>query len=147
MRSALTGVLFLLLGTAPAFATLGKTVASVARDRQQMGGALRTTAAAGFSVQEIERDDGIVVREYVSPGGQVFGVAWSGPARPDLAVLLGDYFAAFQRAPRSPARHRGGFVLRTDALVVELGGQMRAMHGRAYVPALVPASVSASAVR
>lgn len=147
MRSLLTGVAFVLLGTTSSWAVLGKPAASVVRDHEQVGGELRTTAAAGFSVQEIEAADGIVVREYVSPKGEVFAVSWSGPARPNLALLLGDYYRAFQDASRSPMRHRGPFAMRTDHLVVEMGGQMRARHGRAYLPDRLPAAVSAAAIR
>jgi uncharacterized protein DUF2844 len=147
MRSLLTGIAFVLIGTAPVWAVLGKPAASVARDHERVGGALRTTAAAGFTVQEMEADDGIVVREYVSPQGDVFAVSWSGPARPNLSALLGDYYPQLQNASRSPVRHRGPFALRTAHLVVEMGGQMRALHGRAYLPDRLPATFSAAAIR
>ena len=64
----------------PAWAVLGQGVASVASDQQRLKGQLRSAAAEGFSVHEITAADGSLVREYVSPAGEVFGVAWRGPA-------------------------------------------------------------------
>jgi hypothetical protein len=119
----------------------------VASDQQHLRGDLRSTAAEGFLVQEISAADGNVVREYVSPDGRVFGISWRGPTRPDLAPLLGDYFREFQRASRSAARRRGPLVVRTDRLVVEMGGHMRAFHGRAYVPDLLPVTLSPDVVQ
>jgi hypothetical protein len=137
----------LLLGTTPAWAALGGSAATVATDRQQLRGELRSVAAEGFSVQEISAADGSVVREYVSPSGRVFAVSWRGPVRPDLALVLGDYFREFQQASRSRLHRRGPLVVRTDRLVVEMGGHMRAFHGRAYVPDLLPVTLSLEVVR
>jgi hypothetical protein len=138
----------MLLGTAPTWAALGKPVSSVADDQKRLGGEVHIrSAAAGLAVHEISVADGTVVREYVSPAGEVFGVSWRGATRPDLVALLGDHYSAFREAPR-PAGHRHGpLVLRTDHLVVEMGGHMRDFHGRAYLPDRLPASVSAEAVR
>jgi hypothetical protein len=147
MRSILTAVTLVLVGTVPSWAVLGKPAASVAGDHGRLGGTLRSTAAAAFSVQEIEAEDGGLVREYVSPGGDVFAVSWRGPTRPDLVTLLGDYYPELQQAARAPVRRRGGLAVRTPRLVVESGGQMRAQHGRAYLPDRLPAGVSAADIR
>src|SRR5262249_57247801 len=115
-------------GVAPAttWAALGQPLSSVAADHKRLGGELRSTSASGYSVHEISAADGNVVREYVSPAGEVFGVAWEGPTLPNLPALLGDHFPAFQQATQS-ARHRPGPVaVRTDRLVVESGGPMPA---------------------
>jgi len=146
-RGSLVVFSIVFLGPTPAWAVLGGSVASVASDQQRLRGELRSTAADGFSIHEITAEDGVVVREYISPGGQVFGLSWRGPVRPNLAPLLGEYFPAFQKASRSAARRRGPLVVRTDQLVVEMGGHMRAFHGRAYLPDLLPATVSAAVVR
>jgi hypothetical protein len=147
MRSFLTGIVFVLLGTTPSWAVLGKPLATVAGDQQRLQGELRSSAADGFSVQEIEAADGVVVREYVSPAGDVFAVSWRGATRPSLPELLGDYYPEFQKASRSTVRRRGSLVVRTARLVVEMGGQMRALHGRAYLPDRLPAAVSAADIR
>jgi hypothetical protein len=119
----------------------------VASDQRHLGGERRSIAADAFSVEEIRSAMGTVVREYVGPAGQVFALSWRGPVRPDLRHLLGEHFAAFERASRSTARVRGPLVVRTGPLVVEMGGHVRDFHGRAYLPALLPDGVSQAAVR
>jgi Protein of unknown function (DUF2844) len=147
MRTVLAGVAFVLLGTTSSWAVLGKPIASVAGDQQRMNGELRASTAAGFSVQEIAAADGVVVREYSSPAGDVFAVSWRGATRPNLVLLLGDYYPEFQQASRSTVRHRGSLSVRTPHLVVEMGGPMRALHGRAYLPERLPATVTAADLR
>jgi hypothetical protein len=97
-------------------------------------------------VQQITAAGGTVVREFVAPSGLVFGVAWEGPTVPDLEPLLGSHYAAFRQAVTSSGRRRARVVLRTEELVVESGGHMRAFRGRAYLPGLVPAGLAAEAV-
>ena len=148
MKAVNAAASMMLLGTTPIWAALGKPVSSVAEDQKRLGGEVRTlSTASGFAVHEISAADGTVVREYVSPAGEVFAVSWRGATRPNLVDLLGDHYPAFRDAPR-PAGHRHGpLVLRTDHLVVEMGGHMRDFHGRAYLPDRLPANVSAEAVR
>jgi len=148
VKAVVAAVATMLLGTTPIWAALGKPVSSVAEDQKRLGGEVRRlSAAAGFAVHEITAADGTVVREYVSPAGEGFAGSWRGATRPNLVDLLGDHYPAFRDAPR-PAGHRHGpLVLRTDHLVVEMGGHMRDFHGRAYLPDRLPASVSAEAVR
>jgi len=138
----------MLLGTTPVWATLGKPVSSVADDGKRMGGAVRTLSTAqGFAVHEISAADGTLVREYVSPAGEVFGISWKGMTHPDLVDLLGDHYPAFRDAPRRPGHRHGPLVVRTDHVVVEMGGHMRDFHGRAYLPDRLPARVSSDAIR
>jgi len=129
------------------WAALGQPASSVSADQARLRGEVHATMREGFSVHEIAAADGRLVREFVSPAGMVFGVAWEGPTLPNLAELLGPYFVEFQRAAHASPRRRGPVVVRTERLVVESGGHLRAFHGRAYVPDLVPAAASASAVR
>jgi len=140
----LSAVLFV---TAPAWAVLGEYEASVNSDQQSLRGELRTIPREGYSIQQITSRDGTVVKEYVSPQGLVFGISWRGPAMPNLQELLGAYFAQWQQAQRSQAHRRGPLVLRTDKLVVESGGHLRAFHGRAYVPNLMPNNIRAEVVQ
>jgi Protein of unknown function (DUF2844) len=148
VKAVIAAASMMLLGTTPLWAALGKPVSSVADDQKRLGGEVHTrSTAAGFAVQEISAADGTVVREYVSPAGEVFGVSWRGATRPNLVDLLGDHYAAFRQAPRPPGHRRGPLVVRTDHLVVEMGGHMRDFHGRAYLPDRLPASVSSDAVR
>ena len=132
---------------APCWAVLGERVESVASDQQRLHGELRSRAGEGFSVHEIRVPDGTTVTEYASPDGVVFGVSWRGPFVPDLARLLGSSFPEYQAASRSPVRQRHPVRVRTDGLVVELGGHARAFHGRAYLPRELPEGVSEAEVQ
>ena len=158
MRTVTAVMLVLILGSTPAWAVLGEYENSVASDQKVMHGEVRAIARQGYSVQEIKSGERTVVREYVSPSGLVFGVAWHGPAMPNLQQLLGSYFTEFQQmrgtydadssqTARSSARRRGPIVVRTDKLVVESGGHMRSFHGRAFVPGLFPPNISAEVVQ
>jgi Protein of unknown function (DUF2844) len=147
MKVVLAVLLVLTFAGTPGWASLGEHEASVSLDQQVMRGELRATTQDGYSVQQITAMDGMVVKEFVSPAGMVFGVSWQGPTMPNLQQLLGSYFTQFQEASQSRTRHRGPMVLRTDKLVVESGGHMRAFHGRAYVPELMPKGVTAEVVR
>ncbi len=146
VRTVLAGV-SLLLPAVPSWAVLGESVGSLAADRQRLRGELRSSAGEGFSVYEIAGTDGTVVRQYASPSGRVFAVAWRGPFVPELAPLLGSYFPEFQQAARSAVRRRGPLVSRTSRLVVETGGHVRDFHGRAYIPGELPPGVQEGGLR
>ena len=141
--------LALLLAAGPARATLGPALDSVAADRQTISpaGAITHQSAAGYSVSQFQSAAGTTVREYVAPDGMVFGVAWNGPQPPNLAVLLGQYFNQFQQGVlKQPPGLRGSLVQSND-LVVQTGGHMLDLRGRAYVPSLLPAGVDAEVVQ
>jgi len=147
MRTLLLVVSMLLVSATRSWAVLGESLDSLVADQQRLHGEVRSTAGDGFSVHEIASENGTVVRQYAAPSGVVFGVSWQGPFVPDLSHLLGAYFGEYQRAVRSPVRRRAPLALRTDGLVVETGGHVRAFHGRVYVPELVPPAVSEQVVR
>jgi hypothetical protein len=146
-------VLAVLAFGATAFAALGGDVSSVEADQQQMRLAARSTQATEkYTVHELRTDDGPVVREFASPSGRVFGVAWQSPTMPDLRQLLGSYYEQFQKARTVTAatgaiRRRGPIYVKEPGLVVESGGHMRAYVGRAYDPSLLPAGVSAEEIK
>jgi len=137
----------LLGGVARAWAVLGESVRSVQTDQQYFRGQLLTSGRQGYALHQISAPSHMVIREYVSHEGTVFGVAWEGPAMPDLPQLLGSYFAEFQQAAQNVHRRHGPLVVETDHLVVESAGHMRAFHGRAYVPSLVPNSLTPAVVQ
>ncbi len=147
MRTLLLVLSIALLGAARSWAVLGESLDSLAADRQRLQGEVHSSARDGFSVHEITSANGTVVRQYAAPSGVVFGVSWQGPFVPNLSQLLGAYFPEYQRAVQSAVRRRGPLSVRTDHLVIQAGGHMRALHGRVYVPQLVPTSVSAEVVR
>jgi hypothetical protein len=139
-----------LAGSSRALAELGGNVTTVDSDQQQMQGAKRAVRnAQSYSAHEFRAQSGTVVREFVSPGGKVFGVAWQGPRIPDLRQLLGSYYAEFERATTEARsiRHRGPLVIQEPGLVVQSGGHMRAYTGRAYAPDLLPEGVRAEEIR
>jgi Protein of unknown function (DUF2844) len=142
----LAAVLLSLLFAVPTWAVLGEREQSVIADQQRLRGELRSVAGQGYTVHEISAPDGMVVKEYVSSGGVVFGVSWRGRTMPDLQNLLGSYFPEFQQAAESAPRRRA-LAVRTDRLVVESSGHMRAFRGRAYVPSLLPSGVTDEVVQ
>jgi uncharacterized protein DUF2844 len=145
-RIALAAAAVALAGRASA--GLGEPAEAVAADRKALqaepGG---TVAHEGYTVERMA-SPGHAVREFVSPSGVVFGVAWDGISHPDLSRLLASYAPEYQRAAAkpSPAGRRRRRV-RTEHVVVEAWGHMRSLHGRAYVPALVPPGVTIDAIR
>jgi uncharacterized protein DUF2844 len=147
MKRAWQLVFILLLGAIPGWAVLGEYQNTVGADQRVMRGQIQSVTQQGYSLHEIKGADGAVVREYVSPDGVVFGLSWQSPAMPNLAQLLGSYFPDFQLASNRRMRHRGPLVVRTDRVVIESGGHMRAFRGRAYVPSLMPKNLSPEVVR
>jgi hypothetical protein len=122
-----------------AHATLGESEASVAYDATRVSGSIKMQQRANFRVHEISLPSGTELREFVSSNGQVFAVAWRGPSMPNLKQTLGSYFDKYVSAAQlqvAPRRHVG---VRSDELVVESAGHMRAFHGLAYLPQALPA--------
>jgi Protein of unknown function (DUF2844) len=108
---------------------------------------LRSIDAHTYVVHEIATT-GTVVREYVSPAGVVFGVAWEGQFQPDFLHLLGPYYEqAKQAASGQPRTRRAPIVIDTPGLVFQQTGHLRSFHGIAYIPQLLPAAVQASDIR
>lgn len=132
----------------PALAVLGDTAASVLDDQARMKGTLRSVDNRTYVMHEITSSAGTVVREFVSPQGAVFGVAWEGQVPPDLQQLLGPYYQQAQKARAAQQHHgRAPVVIETPSLVLYQTGHMRSFHGQAYVPQLLPQGVQASDIR
>jgi hypothetical protein len=132
----------------PAWASLGDNVTTVQADKVHMKGSLRSIAAQRYVTHEIQVPTGQVVREFVSPEGNVFGVAWEGPYQPDLQQVLGSYFEPMKQAVAAQQRHGHGPVyLETSGFVFQMGGHARSFHGRAYVPAMVPQGVDVTEIQ
>jgi hypothetical protein len=130
-------------------ATLGESAGSIASDRKALSAQRHvTTARNGYTVQEIDAN-AVVVREYVSSSGIVFGIAWNGLIHPDLTQLLGSYAGEYQKTLkqtlRVPGRRR--LQVKTSRVVVEKWGHMRDLRGRAYDPALIPSGVNVDEIK
>jgi hypothetical protein len=133
----------ILASSVPAQATLGAGVDSVATDRKALSAVKRATSSrASYSIQE-SASVATVVREYLTPSNVVFAVAWNGLVPPDLSVLLGTYATEYREAKRQLPRRHGQRRTRVKgaSVIVETWGHMRDLHGRAYLPALVPSGV------
>lgn len=142
------GAVVMSLAAPSAWATLGRDAASIKDDGAHMKAALRVKPNDNlFTVHELTMPTGTVVREYVSPAGKVFGVAWRGPYLPDFRQLLGDYFAPVMQTPRNQRQGRGPLEVRQPNVIFQSGGHMRSFFGRAYVPGMLPKGVSADVVQ
>jgi hypothetical protein len=131
-----------------AFASLGGDFNSVMTDQIHFQGSIKTTETASFTVQEIHPQTGIVIREYVSPAGKVFAVSWHGPRMPDMQQLLGSYFQQYSDGVKAQASPRRRFlqIVQPD-FVFQHGGHMRSYTGKAYLPQLLPAGVTAEDIQ
>ncbi|MHB8721765.1 MAG: DUF2844 domain-containing protein [Steroidobacteraceae bacterium] len=132
-----------LLCAAPARAGLEGDAAQVLADGTAMQGVVQSTPGRLYDIQEITAGTGTRVREYLNRSGRVFAISWSGPAVPDMRLLLGSHYDSYAQA-LSAMNHsglRGSMRVASSELVVESGGHMRAYSGRAYLPALIPPGV------
>ena len=133
----------------PAMAVLGDNAASVLTDQARMNGTLRSVDKRTYVMHEITSASGTVVREFVSPAGVVFGVAWEGQFPPDLQRLLGPYYQQAQPAAtqeQAQRQRRAPVVIETPGLVLYEAGHMRSFHGQAYIPQLLPQGVPAGEI-
>ena len=143
-------------GDAASTAVIGKslpgTVKMAKRAVVQKASGSSTAPSSGatsdslYTVQETDAP-GTTVREFISPDGKVFAVAWRGIVEPDLSVLFGDSYAEYQaeQAKKQPSRERHESV-NTTVLKVRRSGHVRDRRGVAYIPSLVPAGVDAGAL-
>lgn len=140
---SLLGVVLTVLAN-PAMATLGQSPSRLAASGARMLAIVPTAMAGSYGVQETQLENGTTVREYVTPAGLVFAVAWQGPVLPDMDVLLGGYFNTFKLETEQARRfgRLGSPVnMARDGLVVRSNGRMRNFFGHAYTIDLIPAGV------
>jgi hypothetical protein len=134
--------------SAPALAALGGDATSVEVDRATLRGTLAVRSASGYSVHDITSATG-TVHEYLTPAGKVFAVSWKGTKTPDLKQMLGDSYPEMQQARASaPAsRDHRHLAVQTSQLVVQSTRYLRTSSGRAWLPAALPANLSASDIK
>ena len=148
LAMTLSGALF--FWAVPAFATLGGTVDSIQADAKTLSATMGPAANLGSYTIYTLTSTATTLREYVSPSGVVFALAWNGLFQPEVTPLLGSYAGEYQQALQSSPRQpgvRSSFVVKASRVVVERWGHMRNMQGRAYAPDLVPQGVSLDAIR
>ena len=130
-------------------ATLGQYADSIESDARVLSAVQRSARHLGpYSVHEVDSVS-VKVREYVSPTGVVFAIAWNGLIHPDLTPLLGSFNSQYKEALSATPRQHGVRRLRVKAadVVVEKWGHMRNLQARAYAPALIPRGVSTDELR
>lgn len=149
MKITLKVLLILMVGSMPAWATLGQYEGSVSVDQQYLRSADLVQSFQVYKVHQLTLTNGTIVREFVSPKGMVFGIAWQAPFMPDMKQLLGDYLTNFQTATKAQTQihQRRGLIVKTSDFVFVSNGHMRFFRGLAYVPSLVPNNVSAEVVK
>lgn len=130
----------------PAAAALGGDESTVASDNAVLSGRIKVARVQRYAVHEIAAPSGTVVREFVSPAGKVFAVAWSGPTMPDLRQVLGPYFDTYVAAV-AQRKAKGPVNVVLPGLVVQSSGHMRAFSGKAYLPDAVPAGVASEEIK
>lgn len=121
-------------------ATLGGDAPSIAANERALGAHRTVKVLTIGSRHDLVLPSGVVVREYVSPGGLVYAVAWSGPRVPDLRELLGARFSDLAKQRVTGFHNR--MMLSLDDLEVRAWGHRSFFAGRAWVPSLVPAGVN-----
>lgn len=149
MKRHILGPLVLLFLAPSAQAVLGEKVSSNQKVKTELSAASQKATAAttashdNWNVQTLEAD-GVTVKEFSDKDGNVFAVSWRGINRPDLSLLLGDYyqefFAAEQAAPKN--KTRAPSETKTARVTVRRSGHMRDMRGFAYLPDKVPVGVN-----
>jgi len=150
IRSAFAALVIVLIPAA-AIASLGGTVATVDTDRVRTKSALVGISGNGqYVVHTLQSPTGTIVREYFTPNGVVFGVAWDGAWPPDLRQLLATYFEPYRRAVRAARRvrkARARMAIDDGGLVVRSTAHTGSFMGSAYAPRLLPAGVNPAVVR
>jgi hypothetical protein len=139
--------LIVLMGSPLAHASLGGIEATVEADRLAAGATATTQRSPRFTMHELQTPAGTKVRQYVSPAGVVFGIAWRGPSMPDLRQLLGDHFQSYVDAMAARRTRRSPVFVQLPGLVVQSSGHMRAFVGKAYLPSALPQGVAAQEIQ
>lgn len=129
--------------TREARATLGGDVRSVELNEQHLGSIRRVVKLASGERHDLQLPSGMIVHEYVSPGGAVYAITWRGPRMPDLRELLGPYFSRLSGRDPGSGHHRVNVTVAD--LVLRSVGHRGSFSGRAWLPPLVPSSVHVDA--
>jgi hypothetical protein len=142
---------FAVMLPARAFAELGGDLKSVQRDGLKMKAAVTVRQTERYTVHEMTPDSRSTVREFATPEGKVFAVAWQGPFHPDYRQLLGPYFDQLQQATTQASQQRrtrrAPIMIETPAFVFQSLGHLRSLAGRAYVPQMLPSGVSVEEIQ
>jgi hypothetical protein len=100
-----------------------------------------------YDMHEITTANGGRVREYVTRGGTVFAVTFSGRTMPDLRAVLGSHYRDYAAATSTRRTNHKVFAISAPGLVMEVVKLPRGITGSAHVPLLLPTGVSARDLR
>lgn len=100
-----------------------------------------------YSVKSIISQDDIEIREYINTSGIVFAMAWRGESKPDLSLLLGNFWGRYQLALSQTPSARSPVAIHTTDFIFQTGGRMNQFVGLAYLPTLAPLGVSINDVQ
>ena len=138
--------IYILLLAFPIFAQaeLGGNLASITQEQKTFVSTLTTSPQSTYTIyiQNISPD--LLIKEYVSNSGNIFGVSWRGSTLPDFQVLLGNYFSNYLSAQQQNSR---SVFVRNDNLVLESGGMMGGYIGRVYLPKQVPVGIAPESIQ
>jgi hypothetical protein len=141
--ASLSVMLIVVWSPREARAALGEPESSVQTDVAQLQASIKSSEdRASYRLHEIQLPSGTLLREFVSPDGNVFAVAWNGPHMPDLRQAFGKYFDSFVSAAKSSHGDHSHLQIEQSDLVVQIRGHMRAFSGRAYLPGAIPSGVN-----
>ena len=130
----------------PAQAALGGQVADLPRERLALRAQLQTTAQPSYTTHTLSTASGYEIRQFATPQGQIFALAWRGPGIPNMQQLLGAHFATYQSELQAHPQQRSRTALTVNHpnLVARAAGRMGSYSGMAYLPQQVPAQVRLS---
>jgi hypothetical protein len=146
MTKSISNFLSILLLACPIFAQaeLGGNLASITQEEKIFGSSLTSSPQANYIIYTQSISPDLVIKQYMSNSGNIFGVSWRGSTLPNYEVLLGNYYSnylsAHQRNPRS-------VFLRDANLVLESGGMMGGYIGRAYLPKQLPVGMTPTSIQ
>ena len=100
-----------------------------------------------YTVQELVNGEESI-KEYVSSSGIVFAVSWIGNHHPDLSTLLGSHWDEYQqKLAKKRHKHLKHSKTKTSRIIVEKGGHVRSIYGKAYILDLMPTGVVPSELK
>lgn len=117
------------------YGELGGDVTSIFSEQKKFNSQLSSTQQGEFIVYTQTLTSGIILQEYLSRNGTVFAVTWSGPALPNLQIVLGSYFKEYLAAIKESQR---SISINTDSVIIQSSGMMGSFQGFGFLPKQAP---------
>ena len=109
--------------------------------------AITSSKPLAYEIKKIITQDDVEIHEYLTTSGFVFGIAWRGGSKPDLAPLLGNFYSRYQTALAQITTARTPVAVQTADFVLQTGGRMNDFFGLAFLPTLAPPGVSLNDIK